>query len=264
MVEKGRFGTILTEKKDGVLWINFNRPHRMNAFDLEMLNDLSLAFKEAELDEEVRCVVIKGVGDRAFSSGADFTMFADLTPAATLNILEKGQQLMGRIEGASKPYIAAIHGYCLGGGLEFALACDFRVADESAQLGNPEIKRGLIPGWGGTQRLSRVVGLAKAKELIMIGDRITAKDALKIGLVHKVVSVGKLEEEVKALAQRMVEGPPVALKLAKRTINLSAQFPLEVGLQAEAQAVSIISSTEDIMEGISAFFERRKPEFKGK
>lgn len=264
MVKAKRFDTIEIEKENGILWITLNRPHRMNAFDLEMLNDLSLAIEEAEVDEEVRCVVIKGAGERAFSSGADFTMFADLTPATTLDTLEKGQRLMDRIESSSKPYIAAIHGYCLGGGLELALACDFRVADESAQLGNPEIKRGLIPGWGGTQRLSRVVGLAKAKELIMIGDRIPAGEALKIGLVHMVVPLDKLEEEAKTLAQRMVEGPPIALKLAKRSINLSAQFPLEAGLKAEAQAVSIISSTEDIMEGISAFFERRKPEFKGK
>lgn len=264
MAKGKRFETIELEKENKVLWITLNRPHRMNAFDLEMLNELSTVIEEAEVDEDIRCVIVKGAGDRAFSSGADFTMFADLTPAKTLDTLEKGQRLMGKIESSSKPYIAAIRGYCLGGGLELALACDFRVADESAQLGNPEIKRGLIPGWGGTQRLSRVVGLAKAKELIMIGDRIPADEALKIGLVHKVVSVDKLEEEAKALAQRMVKGPPVALKLAKRSINLSAQFPLEVGLNAEAQAVSIISSTEDIMEGISAFFEKRKPEFKGK
>ncbi len=264
MAEKGRFATITTEKRDGVQWITLNRPHRMNAFDMEMLNELSTAIEEAEADEDVRCVILKGAGERAFSSGADFTLFADLTPAQTLDTLEKGQRLMGKIESSSRPYVAAIHGYCLGGGLELALACDFRIADESAQLGSPEIKRGLIPGWGGTQRLSRVVGLAKAKELIMIGDMIPAGEALKIGLVHKVVSVDKLEEEVEALAQRMVEGPPVALKLAKRSINLSAQFPLEVGLNAEAQAVSIISSTEDIMEGVSAFFEKRKPEFKGK
>ncbi len=261
---KGRqYENIEVEKQEKALWITLNRPHRMNAFTLEMVEELSTAIDEAEADEEVRCVIIRGEGDRAFSTGADLTIFADLTPRKAVDTSERGQRLMDKIEASSKPFVAAIHGYCLGGGLELALACDFRVADESAQLGNPEINLGIIPGWGGTQRLSKVVGTAKAKELIMLGDRIPASEALKLGLVHKVVPPGELREAAGALAQRLVGGPPVALKLAKLAINYGNQYPLDAGLRTEAQAFGIIASTDDVMEGISAFFERRKPEFKG-
>lgn len=264
MARRGRFEAILVEKESGVAWITLNRPHRMNALNLEMIAELSSALDEAEEDDAVRCIVFRGSGDRAFSAGADLTMFAGLTPISACHASERGQRLMDKIEASSKPCVAAIHGFCLGGGLELALACDFRVADESAELGNPEIKRGVIPGWGGTQRLARVVGLAKAKELIMLGDRITAKESLRIGLVHRVVPPGKLQEEAGALAQRLAEGPPIALKQAKHVMNLSTQLGLKTGLKMEAQALGIIASAEDTVEGISAFFEKRKPEFKGK
>lgn len=264
MPKRKGFETIITEKEDGIEWITLNRPHRMNAFNLEMIDELSTAIDEAEADEDVRCVVIKSAGDRAFSTGADLTVFTDMTPISALDFSESGQRVMDKIEASSKPYIAAIHGFCLGGGLELALACDFRIADESAELGNPEIRLGIIPGWSGTQRLSKVIGLARAKELIMLGDRMPADEALRIGLVNRVVPVEKLLEEAKDLARRMVEGPPIALKLAKHAINVGAQFPLEVGLKVEAQAFGILASAEDTIEGISAFFEKRKPEFKGK
>jgi len=264
MARGKRFETIITEKEDGVEWITLNRPHRLNSFTLEMVEELSTAIDKAEGDGEVRCIVIRGSGDRAFSTGADLTMFTDLTPTTACDASEKGQRLMDKIEASSKPYVAAVHGFCLGGGLELALACDFRIADELAELGNPEIRLGIFPGWGGTQRLSRVIGLARAKELIMLGDRIPAEEALRIGLIHKVAPVGKLQDEAKALAQRLVEGPPIALKLAKHAMNLGTQFPLEVGLKVEAQAFGIVASAEDTIEGISAFFEKRKPEFKGK
>lgn len=264
MPEGKRFETIITEKEDGIEWITLNRPHRMNAFNLEMIDELSTAIDEAEADEDVRCAVIKSAGDRAFSTGADLSVFTDMTPISALDFSERGQRLMDKIEASSKPYIAAIHGFCLGGGLELALACDFRIADESAELGNPEIRLGIIPGWSGTQRLSKVIGLARAKELIMLGDRMPADEALRIGLVHRVVPAEKLLDEAKDLAHRLVEGPPIALKLAKHAINVGAQFPLEVGLKVEAQAFGILASAEDTIEGISAFFEKRKPEFKGK
>jgi enoyl-CoA hydratase/3-hydroxyacyl-CoA dehydrogenase len=264
MARKRRYDTIITEKEGRIEWITLNRPHRLNAFNLEMIDELSSAIHEAEEDEDVRCIIIKGAGDRAFSAGADLTMFTELTPTVARDASQKGQRLMGMIEASSKPYVAAIHGFCLGGGLELALACDFRIADESAELGNPEIRLGIIPGWGGTQRLCRIIGLAKAKELIMLGDRIPADEALRFGLVHKVVPVGKLLEEARALAQRLVEGPPVALKFAKYVMNLGTQFPLEVGLGLEANAFGVIASTEDVIEGISSFFEKRKPEFKGR
>ena len=264
MPDGKRFETIITEKEDGVEWITLNRPRRMNAFNLEMIDELSTAVDEADADEEVRCVVIKGAGDRAFCAGLDLTVFADLSPMSAHHLSERGQTLMNKIETSSKPFVAAIHGFCLGGGFELALACDFRLANETAQLGSPEIGLGIIPGWGGTQRLSKIIGIARAKGFIMLGDRMSADEALKNGLVRGVVPVDELMDEVNSLAQRLAKGPPLALKLAKHAINMGSQFPSEVGLKVEAEAMGLLASTEDAQEGISAFFEKRKPEFKGK
>jgi len=264
MAKKSRYDNILTEKTDGILWLTFNRPGRMNAFNLEMIDDVFAAVEEADADDEVRCVVMKGEGDRAFSAGADLTIFADLSPEGAIATSERGQRLMDRIEASPKPFIAAIHGFCLGGGLEAALACDFRVAAESAQLGSPEVNLGIIPGWGGTQRLSRLLGLGRAKEVVFLGDRMSADQALSIGLVHKVVPLESLYDEAEALAKRLAAGPPVALGVAKHAMNRGSELPLEEGLKLEAESFGVLAETEDIVEGISAFFERRKPEFKGK
>ncbi|MEM1537743.1 MAG: enoyl-CoA hydratase/isomerase family protein [Candidatus Nezhaarchaeales archaeon] len=260
---KGRYDTITVTKEDYIAWITLNLPHRLNALTMEMVNELIAAVEELEHDKDVRCVVITGAGDKAFSVGADITTFTEVTPTTAPDISARGQELARRIESSSKPYIAAINGYCLGGGLELALACDFRVAIEHAELGSPEIKIGIIPGWGGTQRLVRIVGLAKAKELVMLGERIKAYEALKLGLLHRVVASGKLMEEVKALAKKLAEGPPIALKYAKYVLNFGSQAPLDIGLKMESEALGIIASTKDVAEGISAFFEKRKPEFKG-
>lgn len=264
MAKKSRFDHILTEKRGSVLWLTLNRPGRMNTFNLEMIDEISTAIEEADADEEVRCILVKGEGDKAFSAGADLTMFTGLDSKSAIAASEKGQRLMDKIEASPKPFVAAIHGFCLGGGLEFALACDFRVAAESASLGSPEINLGIIPGWGATQRLPRLLGLARAKELVLLGDRISADEALKIGLVHKVVPLDRLYEEAEALAQRLAAGPPVALGVAKRAMNEGSQLPLVEGLRMEAESFGVLAETEDIIEGISAFFERRKPEFKGK
>ena len=251
------------EKEEGILWVTLNRPHRLNAVTLEMADELSHALDEAEADKDVRCVVMIGAGDRAFSVGADVTMFAGMTPVAAIDGSMKGQDLTRKIESLSKPVIAAINGFCLGGGLELAVACDFRIAAEHAELGQPEIRLGVLPGWGGTQRLARTIGLAKAKELIMLGDRIPAQEALRIGLVHKVVPMQKLKEESKSLAKKFVDGPPIALKLAKHSLNFGTQVPFDIGLKIESEAFGILSATKDVIEGVSAFMEKRKPEFKG-
>ena len=264
MAKKSRYDTILTEKAEGILWITLNRPGRMNAFNLEMIDEVFAAVEEADSDDEVRCVVLKGEGDRGFSAGADLTIFSDLSPEGAIATSERGQRLMDRIEASPKPFVAAIHGFCLGGGLEAALACDFRVAAESAQLGSPEVNLGIIPGWGGTQRLSRLLGLGRAKEVVFLGDRMSADQALSIGLVHKVVPLESLYDEAEALAKRLAAGPPVALGVAKRVMNRGSELPLEEGLKLEAESFGTLAETEDIVEGISAFFERRKPEFKGK
>jgi enoyl-CoA hydratase/carnithine racemase len=222
------------------------------------------ALDDFESDKEVKCVVVTGAGEKAFSAGADVTSFTGITPSAAVDASMKGHELTARIEGLGKPVIACINGYALGGGLEVSLACDFRIASESAQLGATEIKLGLMPGWGGTQRLTRILGLAKAKELVMLGDRISAEEAHKIGLVNKIVPRDKLTEETKTFAKKFVEGPPIALKCAKHTLNYASQVPLDIGLKFESEAFGIVLSTKDVMEGVSAFMSKRKPEFKGK
>jgi enoyl-CoA hydratase/3-hydroxyacyl-CoA dehydrogenase len=255
---------IIVKKEDGIGWITLNRPHRLNTMTIDMMNEFISALNDFESDKEVKCVVITGAGEKAFSAGADMSMFSGMTPSMATEGSMRGHEVPAKIEGLGKPVIACINGYALGGGLELSLACDFRIASESAQMGATEIKLGLIPGWGGTQRLTRIVGLAKAKELVMLGDRITAEQALKIGLVTKVVPLAKLIEETKAFAKNFVDGPPVALKTAKCALNYATQVPLDIGLKFESEAFGIVASTKDVMEGVSAFMSKRKPEFKGK
>lgn len=258
------YETVKIEREQSVLWIILNRPHRLNAFNDVLLEELADALDTAEKDPSIRCLVVTGEGDRAFSAGADVTMFPKATPAKAEEFSRFGQKVFGKIEEMSKPVIAAINGFALGGGLELALACDFRIAAEHAELGSPEILLGLIPGWGGTQRLVRIVGLAKAKEMVMLGVRLKADEALKAGLVHKIVHYEKLKDEVRAIAQKLAEGPPVAMKYAKHALNFGTQVPLDVGLRLESGLMGLSFSTEDLKEGVEAFMSRRKAEFKGK
>jgi enoyl-CoA hydratase/3-hydroxyacyl-CoA dehydrogenase len=229
-----------------------------------MIEELADMLDTAEQDQSVKCVVITGDGDRAFSAGADVTMFPKATPVSAEEFSRAGQKAFGRVEQMSKPVIAAINGFALGGGLELALACDFRIAAEHAELGSPEINLGLIPGWGGTQRLVRILGLAKAKELVMLGNRLKADEALKAGLVNKVINYEKLKEETRAIATKLSESPPIAMKYAKHALNFGSQVPLEVGLRLEAALMGLSFSTEDLKEGVEAMMSRRKAEFKGK
>jgi enoyl-CoA hydratase/3-hydroxyacyl-CoA dehydrogenase len=258
------YETVKVEREQSILWVILNRAHRLNAFNDVLIEELADVLDTAEKDASVKCLIITGDGDRAFSAGADVTMFPKATPVKAEEFSRAGQKVFGKIEEMSKPVIAAINGFALGGGLELALACDFRVAAEHAELGSPEIVLGLIPGWGGTQRLVRIVGLAKAKELVMLGVRLKADDALKAGLVHKVVNYEKLKDETRALAQKLADGPPVAMKYAKHALNFGTQVPLEAGLRLESGLMALTFSTDDLKEGLEAFMARRKAEFKGK
>jgi enoyl-CoA hydratase/3-hydroxyacyl-CoA dehydrogenase len=259
------YETVKVEREENTLWIILNRPHRLNSFNDVLIEELSDVLGTAENDPSVRCVVITGDGDRAFSAGADVTMFPKATPVKAEEFSRAGQKVFGKIEEMSKPVIAAINGFALGGGLELAIACDFRIAAEHAELGSPEIALGLIPGWGGTQRLVRLIGLAKAKELVMIpGNRLKADEALKIGLVNKVVHYEKLKDEVREMAKKLCDGPPVAMKYAKNALNFGTQVPLDAGLRLESSLMGLAFSTEDLKEGVEAFMSRRKAEFKGK
>ena len=258
------YETLKIEREENTLWIILNRPQRLNTFNDVLIEELGDMLNTAENDQSVKCVVITGDGDRAFSAGADASMFQKATPVTTEEFCRRGQKTFGKIEEMSKPVIAAINGYALGGGLELALSCDLRIAAEHAELGSTEINLGLIPGWGGTQRLVRIVGLAKAKEMLMLGSRLKSDEALRIGLVHKVVHFEKLRDEVRAIAKKLADGPPVAMKYAKHAANFGAQVPLEVGLRLEAALFALVLSTEDSKEGVEALFAKRKPEFKGK
>lgn len=258
------YETIKLEREESVLWVILNRPQRLNAFNDVLMEELGDALDCAERDSSVKCLVITGDGDRAFSAGADVTMFSKVTPVKAEEFSRMGQKVFNKIEEMSKPVIAAINGFALGGGLELALACDFRIAAEHAELGSPEIILGIMPGWGGTQRLLRVVGFARAKEMIMLGIRLKAEDALRIGLVHKIVYYDKLRNESKELAKKLSEGPPVALKYTKYALNFGTQVPLEVGLRLESSLMGLTFSTEDAKEGVEAFMSSRQAKFKGK
>ena len=258
------YENVKVEREQNVLWIILNRAHRLNSFNDVFLEELADVLDTAEKDASVRCVVIIGDGDRAFSAGADVTMFPKATPVKAEEFSRLGQRVFGKVEEMSKPVIAAINGFALGGGLELALACDFRIAAEHAELGSPEIVLGLIPGWGGTQRLVRVIGLARAKEIVMLGNRIKAEEAFRIGLVNKVVHFEKLRDEVRIWAQKLADGPPIAMKYAKNAVNFGSQVPLDTGLRLESSLMGLTFSTEDLKEGVEAFMSRRKAEFKGK
>jgi enoyl-CoA hydratase/3-hydroxyacyl-CoA dehydrogenase len=258
------YDTIKVEREPNILWIILNRPQRLNAFNNVLMEELSDILDTAEKDPTVRCIVITGDGDTAFSAGADVTAFPRATPVSAEEFSRAGQKVFSKVEEIPKPVIAAINGYALGGGLELALACDFRIAAEHAELGSPEIVLGLIPGWGGTQRLVRIVGLPMAKEMVMLGTRIKADEALRKGLVNKVVHYDKLRDETREMAKKLSAGPPLALKYAKHAMNFGTQVPLEVGLRLESSLMALTFSTEDIKEGLEAFMSRRKAEFKGK
>ncbi|WP_290596716.1 MULTISPECIES: 3-hydroxyacyl-CoA dehydrogenase/enoyl-CoA hydratase family protein [unclassified Archaeoglobus] len=245
-----------------------NRPQRLNALSPETLDELFEAFRILEKDEDVRVVVVTGAGDKAFSAGFDLqTAMQDpsgLAPANSMMLAAKGQWVFTQIERFPKPVIAAINGYAFGGGCELAMVCDFRIMKKGAKIGLTELSLALIPGWGGTQRLPKLVGMAKAKEMIMLAKRIDADEAERIGLVNKAVEPEKFEEEVMALAKQLAEGPPISLRAAKYAINFGYELPPEIGQVIEAAYFGIATSTQDVMEGVSAFFQRRKPEFKGK
>jgi len=253
---------IIFERKDNIAWIKLNRPEKLNALTIEMLEEISSILDEIEKDIEIRCVIITGLGEKSFCSGADISIFSSLNPIKAEEFARKGQKIFSKIENSSKIFIAAINGYCLGGGLELAIACDFRIASENAEFGSPEINLGFIPGWCGTQRLTRIVGINNAKKMIMLGERIKAEEALRIGLVDKVVPIEKLHEEAILLSKKLIEKPINSLKYAKRLINISTQIPINIGELIEAEAFGILKSTEDTNERISAFLSKKKVESK--
>lgn len=252
--------TVHKDKNTLVAYVSLNRPSRLNAINSEMREELPKVFAQLREDPDVRVIVLRGEGGKAFSAGADITEFTQGKP---YQLVELGE-FFRTPELCPKPVIAAIDGFALGGGLELALACDFRLASKRSELGQPEIHLGLIPGGGGTQRLIRVVGPSRAKELCMLGERISAEQAAQWGLIDHVYENDKFEHEVKAFAEKLAERAPIAVRVAKQIMNVGADCSMEAALLLEREAFGLLFSTEDMLEGVNAFLSKRKPHFQGR
>ncbi|MBT8341405.1 MAG: enoyl-CoA hydratase [Desulfatitalea sp.] len=255
---------VLTQRRDGVIVITLNRPEVMNCFNFGLLHALKAEITQIRFDTGVRVVVITGSGDRAFCAGADLKERAGLSPTQVKEFIFTIRDLFTDIETLNKPVIAAVNGAALGGGTELALASDIRIASKTATLGLTETRLAIIPGAGGTQRLPRLVGKAKAKELIFTGRRIDAAEALQIGLVNRVCDPDRLTDTCMALAAEICETGPVAIEQAKYAINHGMETDLSTGLAIESNAYWVCIPTEDRQEGLTAFREKRKPVYKGR
>ena len=255
---------VRTEKRDNVLWITVDRPKVLNALNAQTVAEIGQAFADARNDDSVRCVVLTGGGEKAFVAGADINELAKMTPMSGKETSEKGQNVFLAIENFPKPVIAAINGFALGGGCELALACHIRIASEKAQIGLPEVTLGIIPGYGGTQRMARLLGKGKAFELVCTGDRITAAEAEKIGLVNKVVPPEQLAAAAEEMAKKIASRSPVAVRASIEAINHGSDMPFEEGQLLEATLFGLLCATEDMKEGMAAFLEKRPANFPGK
>jgi enoyl-CoA hydratase len=262
------FETLLVEHDGGLAIVTLNRPRQLNALNGTMVRELdALAARfEAGFHEtrSPRVVIFTGAGDRAFMAGADITEFQGLTPVDSLTFDQRIQRLFSRLEALPQITIAAINGFALGGGCELSQCCDLVVAAESARFGQPEVNLGVIPGAGGTQRLARIVGMHRAKELNLLGEMIDAQEAHRIGIVNRVVPAERLMAEARALADKLLAKAPLTLRLIKEAMNEGYDLDLPKGLALEAKSWAVVFSTEDRAEGVSAFLEKRKPVFKGK
>jgi enoyl-CoA hydratase len=250
---------LLLERDGHLAVVTVNRPQKLNALDGGTIAELSQAFRDLGADEKVGAIVLTGAGEKAFIAGADI---GELQKQGVLDGVEnarRGQALTLAIEDCGKPVLAAINGFALGGGLEMALACDLRFASPNARLGLPEVSLGIIPGYGGTQRLPRLCGSGIALQLILTGEPVTADEALRIGLVNAVFPQAELLTSVKAVANKIVGRGPQAVALAKQAVRRGANLPLRDGLELEADLFGLISSTAEMKEGMAAFLEKRKP-----
>ena len=258
------YDNLLIERDEAVAIVTFNRPKVLNAIDAPTLDALRRAMLDLQRDEAVRVVVVTGAGEKAFIAGADINELAAQTPTTGREHALAGQHVFDLIENLGKPVIAAINGYALGGGCELAMACTLRIAADSAQIGLPEITLGILPGYGGTQRLSRLVGKGKAMELILSGTPVTAHEAGRIGLVNRVVPAAELMTEVRALAARLARQAPIAMRYILSAINQGLEMPFVEACVFEATLFGLVAATDDMREGTRAFLEKRKPEFKGR
>lgn len=255
------YTTLLTTIENNILTITINRPEKLNALNQQVMEELGKAIDEAENDSQVRSVIITGAGEKAFVAGADIKEFLAVSEGE--NLAKKGQDIFFKIENASKPVVAAVNGFALGGGCELAMACHFRLASENAKFGQPEVNLGLIPGYGGTQRLPQLIGKGRAMELLLTGNMLDAPTALQYGLVNYVVPANELIARTIALLDIINKKAPIAIRECIKAVN-AVYDPSKKGYEEEAKSFGITFTTEDMKEGTSAFLEKRKAIFNGK
>ena len=255
---------LLVDDADGIRTLRINRPDKLNALNAVTLDALDAAFADAARDEAVRVVVLTGAGSKAFVAGADIAEMNALTPVQGRDFSLRGTRMMRRVERMPKPVIAMVNGFALGGGLELAMCCHLRIAADSAKVGQPEINLGLIPGFGGTQRLLRLCGRAATLELCLTGAPIGAERALQLGIVNRVVPAADLEAETMKLAEQLAAAAPLALRGMLDCVSVGGECGLEEGLEYEAAQFGLVFSTEDMREGTGAFLAKRKPAFSGR
>ena len=258
------FDNLLLERDGALATVTINRPKVLNALNSQTIDELRRVILELKADETARVVILTGAGEKSFVAGADINELAAQTPAGGREHALTGQHVFDLIENMGKPVIAAINGFALGGGCELAMACTLRLAADTARIGQPEISLGLIPGYAGTQRLPRLVGTGRALELLLTGAPVSAEEALRIGLVNRVVPASELLAEARKLAQQLAASAPVAMRYVMDAVNKGGEMPFAEGCRYEATLFGLVASTDDMREGTAAFLEKRKPVFKGK
>jgi len=258
------YENILVEARDGVAVVTLNRPKVLNALNRALLSELEAAVDEIAADASIRAVILTGAGEKAFAAGADIQELAQVSGVDGQQLALRGQQLFSKVENLGKPVIAAINGFALGGGCELALACTIRIASETAKLGQPEVKLGLIPGYGGSQRLPRLVGKGAGLKLILTGEMIVAAEALRIGLVEEVVAPDQLMPRAEQIAKTIAAQAPLAVQKCLEAVHEGYDLPLEQALAHEAALFGLCCGTADKAEGTSAFLEKRLPVWRGR
>jgi enoyl-CoA hydratase len=258
------YDNLLFEVSEKIARITFNRPNVLNALNRKTMDELGDCLKKVRADDEIRVLILTGAGEKAFIAGADINELAQQTPVNGREFTLYGQEIIHRLETLGKPAIAAINGFALGGGCELALACTLRIASRNAKLGQPEVKLGIIPGYGGSQRLPRLCGKGVAHELILTGEMISAEEALRVGLVNRVVEPGELLATAEAIAKKIIANAPLAVKYALEAVERGMEMPQEEGLYLEATLFGLCCATQDMREGTRAFLEKRPPKFEGR
>ena len=258
------FENILLEKKNAIAYVTINRPKVLNALNLATMEELRAAFTDIKGDAAIRVAILTGSGEKAFVSGADISELAKHDAVSGKEYTHRGQSVLDLIENLGKPVIACINGFALGGGCEIAMACTMRLASSNAKLGQPEVKLGIIPGYGGTQRLPRLIGKGVAMQLVLTGETISADEAHRIGLVNEVTASGELIPRAEAIAQKIIANAPLAIQYAMEAVNHGLDMTLADGLYLEAALFGVCCATEDKSEGTRAFLEKRMAKFKGR